>query len=149
MNASAPPPRATAWTHWYRRILPAYWIFLLFGTHLPNLRLTIGPDAKGWSVHVGGFGLLAFLFWRFVETFRRPLSGRFVWIAGAGLVVYAGLDEYLQQFTQRSTNIADWLCNVVAIVAVLGVLEWQRRRRSLRHMAQSDALPGHVPGRPQ
>ena len=129
-------------------MLPAYWIFLCCTTHFPSLHLTIGPDTKGWAAHLGGFGLLAFLFWRFVETFRRPLSGRFVWIAAAGLVLYAAADEYFQQFTGRSTDLDDWLSNVVAIAAVFAVLEW-RRRRSLPHMAQSGGLPGHVPGHPQ
>jgi VanZ family protein len=127
VNASPPSPRATAWAHWYRRILPAYWIFLFCTTHLPNLHLTVAGDSKGRSAHLWAFGLLAFLFWRFAETFRRPLSGRFVWVAAPGLVLYAAVDEYLQQFTGRSTNLGDWLCNVVAIAAVLGVLEWRRR----------------------
>ena len=147
MNASPPSPRATAWAHWYRRVLPAYWIFLFCTTHLPNLHLTVAGHSGGGPAHLTGFGVLAFLFWRFAETSRRPLSSRFVWVAAPGLVLYAAVDEYLQQFTGRSTNLGDWLCNVVAIAAVLGVLEW-RRRVAARRASADPSREGEAPAEP-
>lgn len=130
MNTAGPSQWGAAWSRWYRSALPAYWVTLFALTHFPELRLNAPIRDPDKLAHIGAFGLLAFLFWRFVETIRYPLSGRFVWIAGVWLVAYAAFDEYLQQFVGRSTNFGDWLCDVVGIGVVLALLEW--RRRSLR-----------------
>jgi VanZ family protein len=77
--------------------------------------------------HFVAFGVLAFLFWRFAESFERKLSARFVWLALIGLGLYAGADEYLQQFVNRHTSWTDWFANLAGLVAVLVALEWRRR----------------------
>lgn len=123
-----PAPFSAAWVRWYRRALPAYWIFLFCLTHFPELRIEVPIRAPDKIAHVGAFGLLAFLFWRFAQTLRYPLSARFVFSAALWLIAYAGLDEYLQQFVGRGTDIVDWLCDVTGIVVVLAVLEWRRRK---------------------
>ncbi len=118
-----------AWDRWYVRALPAYWIFLFSATHFPRLELT-GPIPKSDKLHhMLAYGLLAFLFWRFAQVFHRPLSPRFVWLAGILLVSYAAADEYLQGFVNRGPDVFDWLADVAGIVLVLGLLEWYRRRQ--------------------
>lgn len=142
MNATETSSPSSAWTHWYQRALPAYWIFLFFTTHLPNLRLG-GPVR--WSdklMHIGAFAVLAFLFWRFAETVRRPLSGRFIWIAFLWLMAYAAFDEYTQRFAGRGLELADFLCDLVGIGLVLIALEWRRRRLpAARHDSPLDSTP--------
>jgi VanZ family protein len=128
------------WRHWYRRALPAYWIFLFCVTHFP--KLSFGPDLPNWTdriAHVVAFGLLAFLFFRFVQTSRRKLSDTFVWAAGVLLCVYAAVDEYLQQFVQRSPDVRDWACDAAGIIAVLALLEWRRRGAGLPSAGPSSA----------
>jgi VanZ family protein len=122
------PAFSPAWTSWYRRVLPAYWIFLFCLTHFPKLEIDVPIRAPDKFAHVGAFGILAFLFWRFAQTLWYPLSKRFVWAAAGSLIVYGALDEYLQQFVGRSTDLIDWLCDVAGIVVVLAFLEWRRRR---------------------
>lgn len=116
------------WRRWYRHALPAYWVFLFTSTHLPRLRVPLPTPAADKVLHLAAFGLLAFLFWRCAEAIRRPVSPTFVWFALIVLAAYAAVDEYLQSFVGRSADLADWLANVVGIGAVLGVLEWRRRR---------------------
>ncbi len=115
-----------AWTHWYRRVLPAYWIFLFALTHLPRLQLT-GPENSDTLGHAVAFGLLAFLYWRFAETLARPRPPAFVWQAAGVLVAWAALDEYLQRFVDRTPDLIDWAADVVGIGLVLGALELRRR----------------------
>lgn len=140
MSTAGPSRWGRAWTQWFRTALPAYWITLFALTHFPELRLNAPISAPDKYAHIGAFGLLAFLFWRFVETIRHPLSGRFLWIAAIWLVAYAAFDEYLQQFVGRSTDLGDWLCDVAGIAAVLALLEW--RRRAARAGVESRAA-GH------
>lgn len=122
----------SAWDRWYRRALPAYWIFLFCLLHFPALRVDLPVRLSDKLAHVVAFALLTFLFWRFVETLHRPLSGRFVWYAALWLGAYASLDEWLQQFVGRETDLADWLCNLTGVALVLVVLEHRRRRRAAR-----------------
>ncbi len=114
-----------AWEQWYRRALPAYWIFLFCASHFPKPQLPGHGSDK--LAHFLAFGALAFLFWRCVESFHRQLSGRFVWIAFAGLAAYAAVDEYLQRFVGRTPSLHDWLADLVGIAAVLLALELYRR----------------------
>ncbi len=123
---------STAWEHWYRRALPAYWIFLFCATHLPKARLPGVIPREDKLAHFLAFGALAFLFWKFAQSFDRKLSARFIWIAGIVLGGYAALDEYLQQFVNRHTSLNDWLADLVGIGVVLLVLEILRRRDNAR-----------------
>lgn len=129
MSAPQPARLGRAWVRWYQRALPAYWLSLFFLTHLPKLEVRVGFRASDKAAHVVAFALLAFLFWRFAETLRSPLSGWFVWRALAILLAYAAVDEYLQQFVGRSTDPLDALCNFAGIVLALALLEYRRRAR--------------------
>jgi len=129
------PTSLTAWDRWYRRMLPAYWVFLFCATHLPRPSLPVQFAENDKLVHFLAFGLLAFLFWRFARTFNRDLSPRFVWLALVSLMGYAALDEYLQQFVNRSTSFIDWLADLAGTALVLAVLEAHRRRSAHRRHA--------------
>jgi VanZ family protein len=123
---------STARKQWYRRALPAYWIFLFCATHFPRPELP-GVPASDKLAHLGAFAALAFLFWRCVESFHRKLSGRFVWIAFAGLAAYAAVDEYLQRFVNRGPSLDDWFADLAGIAAVLAILERRRRLTASPH----------------
>jgi len=118
------------WRTWYRRALPAYWIFLFLATHFPRLDLRGAPVPSDKFMHFTAFGLLAFLYWRFRESFGRPVGGRFVWSALAVLAVYSATDEYLQGFVGRSPDIRDWAANMSGVATALAVLELLRRYRA-------------------
>ncbi len=130
------------WAHWYRRALPAYWLFVFCCTHFPRLKLDLGVGSPDKLAHVVAFSLLAFLLWRFAETFRRPLSGRFVWIAAVILLVYAAIDEYTQQFVGRGVEMRDYLYGAGGMIAVLAVLECQRRWVVWRGRAKGGSAGG-------
>jgi VanZ family protein len=127
MNLAALSGWSEPWRRWYRRALPAYWVFLFCATHFPRLELPGRVPQSDKLLHFVAYGLLAFLYWRFAEARHRPLSGRFVWSALAVLVLYAALDEWLQGFIGRSAALTDWLADVLGAVLVLAVLEWRRR----------------------
>lgn len=129
------------WEHWYRRALPAYWIFLFCGTHFPKPLLPGRLPHEDKLAHFLAFAVLAFLLWRCAESLRRPLSWRFVWLGLVVLGCYAAIDEYLQRFVNRSVTLSDFLANLGGIVAVLLVLELRRRRTQAPGVAPSAAGP--------
>jgi VanZ family protein len=124
---------------WYRQALPVYWILLFGATHYPKARLPASIPQSDKVVHFAAFGLLAFLFWKCVESFDRSLSGRFVWVAFVVLGAYAALDEYLQQFVNRYPSLTDWLADLAGVSSVLLALEVHRRRRA--SAARGDPAP--------
>lgn len=131
-------PRAhwrISFDRWVRRVFPAYLVFLAFATHLPKLSLNLGVRNPDKWLHFVAFGLLAALFWWFVETFTRPVGPRFVWIAAIALIAYAALDEWTQQFFDRGVDFFDWLTNVSGILVALATLEVRRRITARRSSA--------------
>ena len=129
MSSAESKTLSPLWARWYRRALPTYWVFLFCVTHFPKLSFGArAPKNIDKAAHFIAFTLLAFVFWRFNQSFGRPLSARFVWFAAPILIAYAALDEYLQRFVRRSPNIIDWLWDSAGIVAVLIWLEIRRRR---------------------
>lgn len=116
-----------SWERWYRSLLPAYWIFLFCMTHFPRVNLGNVPSNFDKVMHIGAFGVLAAAYWKFFESFVRPVPAGFALRAAPVLIAYAALDEYLQQFVGRGTDVLDWLANSVGVVLGLGVCEWRRR----------------------
>ncbi|HEU4611165.1 MAG TPA: VanZ family protein [Kofleriaceae bacterium] len=111
---------------WFRIALPVYWLALIVATHYPQVRLPDEIPQSDKIVHASAFGVLALLFWMFLKS-RRPLNAASVWIAALVLIPYAALDEYLQQFVGRQTDLMDWIADLIGIVCVLTVLEVRRR----------------------
>lgn len=101
--------------------LVVYWILLFVATHYPRVVIPGELPHSDKLVHFGAFGVLALLFWFAV----RPR----VWVAAAILIPYAGLDEWLQQFTGRFTDVLDFVANTTGIVVVLGALALHQRYR--------------------
>ncbi len=114
------------WTNWYRRAFPAYLIFLFSTTHFPNLRL---PEKAGDDklAHMVAFGLLAFLFWRFLVTFVTPHTWRFAGGVALATIAYAAFDEITQPIFRRSSDVSDWVADTCGIVVVIVALEVVRR----------------------
>ncbi len=107
--------------------LPLYWLALFIATHYPRLRLPDEIPQSDKIAHVTAFALLTLLVWAFAQA-RHPIGPRFAWISALGLVAYAALDEWLQQFVGRYTDIADFFANASGIATVSIVLEVLRRR---------------------
>ena len=126
--SARPSSFSARWAHFYRRILPAYWIFLFCSTHLPKLQLP-GPQSSDKIAHTTAFGILALLIWRAFQSVYSRLSAAFVWKVLGVVAVYGAFDEITQGFVGRGTDPEDWLGDMTGAAIVLGVLEWRRRAR--------------------
>ena len=116
-----------SWQHWYLRALPAYWVFMFCAMHFPKPRLSHSVYFNDKVLHFLSYGLLTFLVWRFVQAAHGSVPRRFVWFAWVLLALYGIVDEYLQQFVNRSTSALDWLADVIGIGITLLALEVYRR----------------------
>ncbi len=119
------------WVNWYRRLLPAYWVFLFTATHLPKLQAPsrmLGDK----RMHLIGFFILAILLWKWAETMWNDIGPRFAWQALLLLALYGALDEATQPFFGRSGGVLDWVYDLIGAAVGLGVMELMRRRRSPR-----------------
>lgn len=124
MTASAATPSRAR--HFFRRALPAYWVFLFCVTHFPKLELA-GPPQSDKLSHFAAFGLLAYFLWKFFECGREPLSAWFLWKALAVIAIYGALDELTQALVERGTDVADWIADMLGAGFALALLEWRRR----------------------
>jgi VanZ family protein len=130
-----------SWERFFRWALPVYWILLFAATHYPAPPGLVPIPQSDKVMHFVCFGLLGLLFWLYAESGGRRVTARFVWIALVVLAAYAALDEYLQQFVNRVTSLADWLADVAGITVVLLLLELRRRRRSAAQVTPDRARP--------
>lgn len=117
---------------WFRRALPTYWLFLFCVTHVPRLEIPTDVPERDKAAHFVAYAILTYLLWRFAATFRPP-ARRLSFGAAAVLLLYAGFDEFLQQFVGRSADVVDWMMDAVGIIGTLMALEWWRRRPTRTH----------------
>ena len=119
----------TRWQHAAQIALPVYWLLLFVATHYPRVQIPGEIPHSDKLVHFMAFGVLALLYWQFARV-RRGVGPRLVWSSAAVLLAYAALDEYLQQFVGRFTDVLDFVADAAGIVAVLAILELHRRWRA-------------------
>lgn len=107
--------------------LPLYVIALFTATHYPQVTIPGGIPQSDKIVHFVAFALLAFLWWQFLVALGRG-SSRALIASTVGLLAYAALDEYLQQFVGRNTDVRDFFADSAGILVVLGVIAFARRK---------------------
>lgn len=89
-------------------------IAMAVSTHWPRLDLGDSDARPDLYIHVAAFAL-----WNALLTvaafFGPAASGRNIAISAAVAAVYAAIDEWTQQFFQRSTNLDDLLANLAGV----------------------------------
>lgn len=114
------------WDRIWLLALPLYVIALFVATHYPRITIPGDIPQSDKLVHFVAFALLAFLWWRFIAALGHE-SSRLLVASAVGLLAYAALDEYLQQFVGRHTDVMDFLADGAGIVGVLAVIALARR----------------------
>ena len=100
-----------------------YWPYIFFLTHIrhvPPWVLRAGVSDK--TLHYLGYFILAFLLWSAVKPENRVnwRSGAAWWVLTAA-VLYAALDEYLQGYFGRDTDIMDFAADMAGVFTGLFV----------------------------
>lgn len=113
---------------------------ILVGTSISPRALPRGPENSDKIAHLLMYAVLAMLLARaLAEVGRgRELTGR---QAALLLVktfiicaVFGALDEWHQQFVQRTTSLADWIADVVGAAAgAFGLVAYLKKRKEGGH----------------
>lgn len=96
---------------------------ILIGTSLPPSALPRGPENSDKLAHLALYAVLAALFLRALELVAAKREHRPTQFALSLLktiifcAVFGALDEWHQQFVQRTTSLADWIADVGGAVA--------------------------------
>ena len=109
--------------------LALYWPILFIGTHIsyqPRWVNQLGNfDSFDKVLHCLAYFILALLAW-FATNRHERLDWRRVslWWTIAAIVVYAGLDEFLQQYVEgRASDVKDFAADMTGSVAAF-LLVW-------------------------
>lgn len=114
------------------RLWATYWFCLFVIMHLPKPdRIDININNLDKIAHFILYALLA-LFCA-LHRARRNQPATLRWSASWLLIfsLYAGADELLQPFVNRTASVADWLTDIAAVTVVLAIAH----RRSRAHRA--------------
>ncbi len=119
MRRSSRRPRAP----WPLSLWIAYWVVLFIVTHRPlGAGAGLLPQGADKVIHFLLYFVLAILGgWHVRSAGRRlSLAHMIVWV---GIyAAYAGFDEWLQRFVERTPSLWDWVADVAGVAAATVVL---------------------------
>ena len=106
-------------------------------THVPVPKLPGDIPGADKFVHLLGYGGLGVLIalWTALRTRLSILTVLSLW----GIVaVYGAIDEWLQQFVNRTADVADWTADVVGAAIGIGVIFLLQRIRPVDHQGAAE-----------
>lgn len=101
--------------------LGIYWPALFILTHIPVPVIARQSGMSDKTMHILAYLVLVFFVWLAVSPYEKVNWKRAkVWIVLAAIVWYGAMDEWLQSYVGRGTELLDFLCNLAG--AVLGLV---------------------------
>ena len=138
MRHSSRRPR----TLWSLVLWIGYWAALFVVTHRPlGAGTGLLPPGADKAIHFVLYFVLVILGgWSMRSAGRRPSLGTL--IAWAGIyAAYAGFDEWLQQYVERTPSFWDWAADVAGVATATITLAWKGRSDAL---SQRDGRQGQI-----
>lgn len=117
--------------------LVGYWLVLVIATHIPSETVPLPGDGIDKAVHFVAFAVLSLLVAAVWLGRSRPISAWQLFVIWAGVVIFAALDEWTQDFVGRYTSLADWVAD--AIGAAIGLALFALFRVVVRSNGADDA----------
>jgi VanZ family protein len=97
----------------------AYALLLFVATHIPSSQIPTDLAQADKFAHVGAYAGLGF-FTALWVALNRPLTARLVLALILTIALYGVVDEWLQQFFDRTPDREDWLADISG--ATFGIL---------------------------
>lgn len=104
-------------------LLAVYWIAIFILTHIPIPKVVYKADVSDKALHFVAYLILTFLLWATISPDKkinwRKLT---IWWVILVLITYGAIDEWLQQYVGRSTDLTDFYANMKGVAAGLILL---------------------------
>ena len=121
-------------------VLLVYWAVLFVLTHWPDTSGEKGLPYVDKIGHAGAYAILAWLAAMVLRIARWPLLQICLFVL-VGCLVYGAVDEWLQQYTQRTASLWDWLADAVGTtigIAFFLMTHERVRQNYLRRIESSE-----------
>ena len=93
-------------------ILLVYWLALFVATHVPDVPNKTGLPYGDKLAHTVAYAILAWLAAMVLRILHWPLT-RICVTVFMTCAIYGAIDEWLQQYTGRRSDVLDWTADVV------------------------------------
>ena len=106
-------------------LLAVYWIAIFILTHIPIPEVVYKADVSDKTLHFVAYLIFTFMLWVAVSPNKnidwRKLT---IWWVIFVLIAYGAIDEWLQQYVGRSTDLTDFYANMKGVAAGLILLSF-------------------------
>ncbi len=126
-----------------RRVLwIGYWLAIFVATHTP-VQPGVAPPIPHADkvVHFVMYALLVLLGARWQRISKGGISLRTAVIWSGIYLVYAGADEWLQQFVSRTPSIIDWLADATGVCVAFAIVHYWSPRPTISDASQPTNQP--------
>lgn len=104
-------------------LLAIYWIAIFILTHTPIPHVVYKADVSDKTLHFVAYLIFTFLLWAAVSSGKKiDWCKKTIWLIIPILVSYGAIDEWLQQYVGRSTDLADFYANMAGVTTGLVLL---------------------------
>ena len=106
-------------------LLVTYWISIFILTHIPMPKIVYKAEVSDKTLHFVAYLILTFLFWAAYSPDKKiDWRKKTIWLVIPVLMAYGAIDEWLQQYVGRSTDLTDWFANIKGVAAGLILLSF-------------------------
>ncbi|MHC5082750.1 MAG: VanZ family protein [Planctomycetota bacterium] len=103
--------------------LGIYWPVIFILTHVPVQDIARKSGMSDKVMHALAYFVLTFFVWFAVSPYRKVQWNKLkVWIVLAIVAAYGAVDEILQGFVGRSSDMIDFIADVFGLILALGIL---------------------------
>ena len=106
-------------------LLTGYWIAIFILTHIPIPQIIYKANVSDKTLHFVAYLIFTFLLWAAISPDKkinwRKLT---IWWVIPVLIAYGAIDEWLQQYVNRSTDLTDFFANMKGVAAGLILLSF-------------------------
>lgn len=126
-------------------VLAIYWVGIFVATHIPVPSWAGNMGMSDKTMHVVAYMLLGFLLW-FAVSFERKADWRKLkpWLILAILLFYGVVDEVLQQFVGRGTDVLDFAADIGGVTATMLTVTLLVGRQAI--IVPAVVCPALIPG---
>jgi hypothetical protein len=106
-------------------VLAVYWIALAILAHIPIPELVYRANVSDKWLHFLAYLNLIFLTWFSIHPDDKVLwRNKTMWLIFLAVVVYGGIDEFIQPYFGRTRDLTDFLANAGGIAAGLVIFSF-------------------------